>query len=91
MIRMRMLAFFAAAAVGVSLPATVEAQGRREDYARAQKFLNEEIKKLAYDGQVDAHWLNGTSQFWYLKDALDSKEFLIVDAATGSKNPAFDH
>src|SRR5437899_5994019 len=91
MIRMRMVAFFAAAVVSVSLPAIVEAQGRREDYARAQKFLNEEIKKLAYDGQIDAHWLHGTSQFWYLKDALDSKEFLIVDAASGSKNPAFDH
>ncbi len=91
MIRMRIVALFAAAAVGVSLPATVEAQGRRDDYARAQKFLNEEIKKLAYDGQIDAHWLHGTPQFWYLKDALDSKEFLIVDAASGSKNPAFDH
>ena len=91
MIRMRIVACFAAAALGVSLPAIVEAQGRREDYARAQKFLNEEIKKLAYDGQVDAHWLNGTTQFWYLKDALDSKEFLIVDAVSGSKNPAFDH
>ena len=57
MTRMQMVACFAAAAVGVSLPATVEAQGRREDYARAQQFLNEDIKKLAYDGQVDAHWL----------------------------------
>src|SRR5580765_3569657 len=91
MIRMRIVAGFAAAALGVSMPAIVEAQGRRDDYARAQKFLNEEIKKLAYDGQVDAHWVNGTTQFWYLKDALDSKEFLIVDAASGSKNPAFDH
>jgi dipeptidyl-peptidase 4 len=89
--RMRMVAFFVAAAVSVSLPATVGAQGRREDYARAQRFLAEDIKKLAFDGQVDAHWLTGTSQFWYLKDALDSKEFLIVDAASGSKNPAFDH
>ena len=56
MTRMQMVACFAAAAVGVSLPATVEAQGRRED-ASEPKFLNEEIKKLAYDGQVDAHWL----------------------------------
>lgn len=86
----RMVAFFAAAAVSVSLPAAVEAQGRREDYARAQTFLNEQIKKVAYDGQVDAHWLKGTSQFWYLKDAFDSKQFLIVDAATGTRNRAFD-
>ncbi len=59
MIRMRMVALFAAAAVGVSMPATVEAQGRRDDYARSQKFLGEEIKKLAYDGQIDAHCCTG--------------------------------
>src|SRR5262245_13726903 len=91
MARIRLDAFVAAVAVCVSLAAPAQAQGRREDYARAQKFLIEEIKKIAYDGQVDAHWLTGTTRFWYLKDALDSKEFLLVDAASGSKTPAFDH
>src|SRR5262250_1921889 len=81
----------AAAAIGVSLSASLHAQGRREDYARAQKFLSDEIKKLAYDGQVEAHWLADSPQFWYLKDALESKEFVIVDAASGAKRPAFDH
>jgi dipeptidyl-peptidase 4 len=91
MARIRLDAFVAAAAVCLSLAAPAQAQGRREDYARAQKFLTEEIKKIAYDGQVDAHWLTGTTRFWYLKDALESKEFLVVDAASGSKTPAFDH
>src|SRR5262249_8429595 len=85
------VAFVAATALGVSLSASLQAQGRREDYARAQKFLNDEVKKIAYDGQVDAHWLGDSTEFWYLKDALESKEFVIVDAASGTKHPAFDH
>jgi len=91
MTRTHLKAAVAAAAVCVSLAVPARAQGRREDYARAQKFLIEEIKKIAYDGQVDAHWLTGTARFWYVKDALESKEFLIVDAASGAKSPAFDH
>src|SRR5262245_65195397 len=91
MARIRFNAFVAAAAVCVSLAAPAKAEGLREECERAQKFLIEEIKKIAYDGQVDAHWLTGTTRFWYLKDALESKEFLLVDAASGSKVPAFDH
>ncbi len=85
------LAIAALAAAAVCVPEPVLAQGRRADYARAEQFLNDDIRKLAYDGQVDAHWLPGTSRFWYLKDAADGKAFLIIDAASGTKSPAFDH
>src|SRR4051794_21746715 len=73
------------------LPAAAMAQGQRADYARAEQFLNDDVRKLAYDGQVDAHWMPGTSRFWYLKDAPEGKEFLVFDAASGTKSPAFDH
>jgi dipeptidyl aminopeptidase/acylaminoacyl peptidase len=72
-------------------PVAALAQGQRADYARAEQFLNDDVRKLAYDGQVDAHWMPGTSRFWYLKDAPDGKQFLIFDAASGAKIPAFDH
>jgi hypothetical protein len=91
MIRTQCVALAAVAAAVVSSPAPASAQGLREDYARAERFLNDEIRKLAFDGQVDPHWMAGTSRFWYLKDAPDGKEFLIVDAAQGSRGPAFDH
>jgi dipeptidyl-peptidase 4 len=72
-------------------PPPAFAQGHREDYARAQQFLAEDVKKLAFDGQVDAHWLPGTARFWYVKDALENKEFFMVDAAQGTRTAAFDH
>jgi dipeptidyl-peptidase-4 len=90
MSRTRMLALASIAAIGLWVP-SASAQGRREDYTRAQQFLGEDLKKLAFDGQVDAHWLIGTSRFWYVKDALGSKEFFMVDAAQGSRVAAFDH
>ena len=36
------------------------AQGRREDYARAQQFLNEDVRKLRSTARSIAHWLGGT-------------------------------
>src|SRR5207244_3128756 len=32
-----------------------------------------------------------TSRFWYLKEGPDGKEFVLVDAAQGSRAAAFDH
>src|SRR5258708_2767330 len=72
-------------------PRLASAQGRRDDYARAQQFLNDDIKKIAFDGQVDPHWLGETDRFWYLNDGPDGKTFIMVDAAQGTRAPAFDH
>src|SRR5262245_64519549 len=69
----------------------VLSQGRIEDYQRAERFLAEAVKGLVYDGQVDPRWISGSSRFWYLKDGPAGKEFLLVDADTGSRTPAFDH
>src|SRR5207249_6931143 len=84
---------FAALVVVLLLaPAVALAQGgRRDDYSRAELFLNDEIKKLAFDGQVDAHWIGESSSFWYMTDGPDGKAFLIVDAAQATRAPAFDH
>src|SRR5213593_4885376 len=75
----------------LAAPVPAASQGLRTDYARAQQFLPEEIRKLVYDGQVDPHWMAGTSRFWYQKEGPDGREFLMVDAAEGSRGAAFDH
>src|SRR2546425_5918068 len=81
----------AALAAILAAAAAASAQGAREDYARAEMFLNEGIKKIAFDGQADAHWIGGTSRFWYLNDGPDGKTFMLVDAAQGTRGQAFDH
>src|SRR5437867_1384237 len=54
---------------------TAWAQGRRDDYDRAEKFLPERINDLAYDGQVEPHWIGKTDRFWYRKAGPFGKQF----------------
>jgi dipeptidyl aminopeptidase/acylaminoacyl peptidase len=86
--RCRLLTVTAAALLA---PTLASAQGTREDYARAEQFLNDDVKKIAFDGQVNPHWIDRTDRFWYLNDGPDGKTFMLVDAAQGTRAPAFDH
>src|SRR5678815_4631921 len=66
------------------------AQGTRDDYARAEQFLYDNVKKLVFEAWVRPTWI-GPSRFYYLNDKPDGKEFILVDAANGTRKPAFDH
>ena len=66
-------------------------QGAVGDYQRAERFLGDNIKTLVYDGQVAPRWIGTSGRFWYLKEGPAGKEFVVVDAAQGSRTPAFDH
>ncbi len=74
------------------IPACIVAQQSvtADDYARAEKFLPGNVERLV-TGMVRPVWIGGTEQFWYRKTADDSVEFVLVNAATGNEEPAFDH
>jgi dipeptidyl-peptidase 4 len=59
------------------------------DYARAEKFMGYNTTPLVF-GTVRATWLEG-DKFWYRNTTADATEFVLVDGATGQKQPAFDH
>jgi dipeptidyl aminopeptidase/acylaminoacyl peptidase len=45
-----------------------------------------------YKDRITAHWLAGNTRFWYRNDlAGKTKEFILVDAERGTREPAFDH
>lgn len=49
------------------------------------------VKNTIFKTSINAHWLPGDSAFWYINWVKDSTtEYLMVDAATGSKNKAFE-
>ncbi|MGB6688029.1 MAG: DPP IV N-terminal domain-containing protein [Terracidiphilus sp.] len=60
------------------------------DYARAEKFLPFNVDRLVY-GIVRPNWIGYSDQFWYRKTMPGKSEFVLVDAATGVEQPAFDH
>jgi len=61
------------------------------DYARAERFLSANTDKMIANGSVKHHWIGRTDTFWYKRDGKDGKEYVFVDAATGSKKTAFNH
>ena len=61
-----------------------------EDYARAESFLAASTNGLVYGASVPPNWLPG-DRFWYRSTLPGGAEFILVDAAAGTRVPAFDH
>ena len=62
----------------------------RADYERAQG-LREKYTALAVDVPETAEWIGRSNRFYYRKSVKGGSQFVIVDAATQQKQPAFDH
>jgi len=60
------------------------------DYARAESFLRTNTSALVTGATVQATWLDG-ERFWYRNTVAGGAEFVLVDAARRSREPAFDH
>jgi dipeptidyl aminopeptidase/acylaminoacyl peptidase len=42
--------------------------------------------------RITPHWFHDNTRFWYRNDLRgDAKEFIVVDAERGAREPAFDH
>ncbi len=68
-----------------------QAQGTRSDYERAM-HLRDATANTVFRDRVTPHWFAGNAKFWYRNDlAGDTREFIVVDAETGTRGPAFDH
>ncbi|MDQ3013920.1 MAG: S9 family peptidase, partial [Acidobacteriota bacterium] len=66
------------------------AQGTLADYERANG-LREKYVGLATNLPERANWIGQTSRFWYRKAVKGGNEFVLMDAETLAKKPAFDH
>ena len=62
----------------------------RADYERAAG-LREKYKGLALNIADSPMWIEGTDNFVYNKTAEGGHQFVLVDAVTANKKPAFDH
>ena len=72
------------------LPVFIFAQGTQADYERANK-LRDKFQGLAVNVPERATWVGNTNRFWYRKSVKGGNEFVLVDAETLTKKPAFDH
>jgi dipeptidyl aminopeptidase/acylaminoacyl peptidase len=51
-----------------------------------------ERSPLVYKSEIVPHWFHRNTRFWYRNDLREgTKEFVVVDAEKGERQPAFDH
>jgi dipeptidyl-peptidase-4 len=61
-----------------------------DDYARAEKFMGYNTSPLVLHSGVRPNWLPD-DRFTYRVSTAEGSEFLIVDPAKATREPAFDH
>ena len=76
-------------AIFIVVPSRAGAQGTIDDYRRAAT-VTQRLVGLTVDVAQTPTWL-GSTRFWYRKSVKGGNQFVMVDAATGEKRPAFDH
>src|SRR5436309_15778225 len=71
---------------GSDMPRTLSAS----DYAGAEKWMPYNTNPLVFRSGVRPTW-QADDRFWYRITTAEGSEFLLVDAAKGTRAPAFDH
>ena len=62
-----------------------------DDYARAERFLPQNVIPSLYNVNIDPHWISCTSSFWYLSNGKEGQQFFLVNMTEETKETAFDH
>jgi hypothetical protein len=78
-----------ASTILLGLPGLAVAQGTAVDYARANG-LRVRYESATTNLAGPATWIGNTNRFWYRRLSKGVNEFIIVDAQTLQKQPAFD-
>ncbi|HTD40624.1 MAG TPA: DPP IV N-terminal domain-containing protein [Mucilaginibacter sp.] len=76
-------------ALAVTVSAQQGPQLTAKDYEHAESFLNYNTAPLIDHDGVRAEWLPG-DKFWYRTLTAKSSEFILVNAAKGTRSAAFD-
>ena len=84
-------AFGLAFAAVLLMTSLADAQEIAEAYRRADQ-LRETTQGKVFRDRVVPHWFANNDRFWYRNDLAEGRrEFVVVDATTGERKPAFDH
>ncbi|MCI0666284.1 MAG: S9 family peptidase, partial [Acidobacteria bacterium] len=84
------VSFCGVALLSIILPVIAGAQGTVADYERSNN-LRSKYQGLIVNIAERANWIGDTSRFWYRKSVKGGYEFVLFDAETLARKPAFDH
>ncbi|MEA3318335.1 MAG: DPP IV N-terminal domain-containing protein [Bacteroidota bacterium] len=74
-----------------SLAKISQAQGRYEDYKRAEKFLHFNIYNLVQNLNLTPNWIDETENFWYKTEIKNGHKFMLVISNKKEVKEAFNH
>lgn len=74
----------------LSFSASAWSQVTTTDYERAEAFLSKNITKKYYRSWVNPQYDETSGLFWYTVTTRKGNEFMVVNPAKKSKQPAFD-
>ncbi|OMP79967.1 S9 family peptidase [[Flexibacter] sp. ATCC 35208] len=87
-----LIILFPAFAWAQSLPPYQPSAAEEKTAYQQASQLDSIIRGKAYKTTVKPHWQANNKSFWYKNYLKDSTvEYILVDAAKGTKSPAFDH
>jgi dipeptidyl aminopeptidase/acylaminoacyl peptidase len=72
-------------------PGKLDALDVRKAYERA-RGLAAQVRGKVFKATITPHWFDNNTRFWYRNELKGgTREFVLVDAAKGTRAPAFDH
>jgi hypothetical protein len=77
-------------AIFASIPTAMFGQGTVADYQRANG-LRAKYEALPVNVAGPVTWIENSNRFWYRKSVAGGNEFVLADATSRQKQPAFDH
>src|SRR3981189_793963 len=87
---MKSLSSACAIAIAVLFSVCAPAQGTLADYQRGQG-LQAKARGMVVNLPATPNWIGDSDHLWYSKSVKGGTEFVLVDATSGMKKPAFDH
>ena len=84
----------------LSAPLDLSAEGFKDESLSHDSSRNspqttpsrDEEPRRVFKDRITPHWFHENTRFWYRNDLRgDTKEFIVVDAVRGTREPAFDH
>lgn len=77
--------------VGALTVTAFTAGAQQVSYSRAEQLLDWNTRTLIAGDEVRPSWLKDGNRFWYRNKTNTGSEFIVVDPATASRSPLFDH
>lgn len=75
-------------AAQLAAPASIVAS--RSDYEAAARVMPPQLNAAIRNAHLTLRWIGRSNWAWYKKETASSVDYVLIDASTGRKQPAFD-